>query len=108
MSSAHCHLLEKKKKTKSIFISGIKLSIFCLEKKKQQQSLKGKGKKPQRIAWKRPADDLFDHSYKLVSAELRTMHLFWIKYESYEIKIDEYREAFSTPELTMGVDHLYF
>ena len=36
------------------------------------------------------------------------MHLFWIKYESYEIKIDEYREAFSTPELTMGVDHLYF
>ena len=98
---------KEKKKTKSSFISGIKLSIFCLEKKKKQ-SLKGKGKKPERIPWKRPADDLLDHSYKLVSAELRTMHLFWIKYESYEIKIDEYLEAFSTPELTMGVDHLYF
>ena len=57
---------------------------------------------------KRPADDLLDRSYKLVSAEFHMMHLFWIKYESYEIKIDEYREAFSTPELTMGVDYLYF
>lgn len=79
MSSAHSHLL--KKKTKSSFISGIKLSIFRFTFRKKK-SLKGKGKKAGRIAWKRPADDLLDHSYKLVSEEFRTMHLFWIKYES--------------------------